>query len=258
MTTVSQIMQGAEPFGFEGAGSETGVVLVHGFTSTPQSVRAWGEHLASQGWTVIAPRLPGHGTQIGDLPDTNGDDWYGEAEMALVGLAERCSSVFVCGMSMGAAIALDLASRQPERVAGLVVVNASVYSNDPRARFAPALGRLPFSVKGIGSDIADPSQRELCYARVPLRSAAALLAYQDSVKRRLRDVYAPMLMFVSAQDHVVPPGNTPYIREHVSSNDIEVVSLDRSFHVATLDYDAPIIFERSAEFIAKREADRAG
>jgi len=251
---MSSIMPGAEPFGFEGAGSETGVLLVHGFTGTPQSLRPWGEHLAAQGWTVICPRLPGHGTSIRDLARTTGDDWYGEAQMALVGLAERCSSVFVCALSMGGTVALDLASRQPERVAGLVVVNGSIYSDDPRARLAPILGKLPFSVKGIASDIADPNGHELGYDRVPLRAAAALLAYQNRVKERLSKVQAPLLLLCSRQDHVVPPANTPYIAERVGSTDVEVVSLERSYHVATLDYDAPVIFERSTEFIAKRAA----
>jgi carboxylesterase len=249
---MTSIMPGAEPFGFEGADSETGVLVVHGFTGSPQGVRPWGEHLAAQGWTVIAPRLPGHGTSIADLAATAGDDWYGEAEMALVGLAERCSSVFVCGLSMGGTIALDLAARQPERVKGIAIVNATVYSDDPRARLAPVLGKLPFAVKGIGSDIADPSQRELCYPKVPLRAAAAFMRYQASVKARLGDVRAPALLFVSRQDHVVPPGNTTFIAEHIASTESEVVTLDRSYHVATLDHDAPAIFERSAEFIAKR------
>lgn len=245
-------MPGAEPFGFEGSDSETGVLMIHGFTGTPQGVRSWGEHLAAQGWTVLAPRLPGHGTSSADLAKTTGDDWAGEAEMALVGLQERCSSVFIAALSMGATIALDLASRFPETVAGVVGVNPSVYSDDPRQRFAPVLGRLPFSVKGIGSDIADPSQHELCYARIPLKAAAELLAYQKRVKERLKDVSAPLLLLTSRQDHVVPPGNTSFVAEHVSSTDVEVVWLERSYHVATLDYDAPVIFDRSVEFITKR------
>ena len=249
---MTSIMPGAEPFGFEGAGSETGVLLVHGFTGTPQSLRPWGEHLAAQGWTVLCPRLPGHGTSIKDLAATTGDDWYGEAEMALVGLAERCSSVFVCALSMGGTVALDLAARHPDRVAGLVIVNGTIYSEDPRARFAPVLGKLPFSVKGIASDIADPDNHELGYTRVPLRAAAALLAYQSRVQQRLPQVQAPALLMVSRQDHVVPTGNTSYIAEHIGSTDVDVVWLERSYHVATLDYDAPLVFERSTEFVVKR------
>ncbi|MGH2727990.1 MAG: alpha/beta hydrolase [Actinomycetota bacterium] len=245
-------MPGAEPFGAEGDALETGVLVVHGFTSTPQSVRPWAEHLAKSGWTILAPRLPGHGTSLSDLSASTPKDWVGEAEMSLDGLFEHCSSVFLCGMSMGGTIVLDLASRHADRVAGVVCVNPSLYSNDPRARLSPLLGRLPFAVKGIGSDIADPSQRELCYDRVPLRTAARLFAFQNEVKARLGAVRAPLLLFGSRQDHVVPPGNTSYVAEHVASSDLEVVWLERSYHVATLDYDADVIFERSAEFIAKR------
>jgi carboxylesterase len=245
-------MEGAEPFGFEGDAAETGVLVVHGFTSTPQSVRPWAEHLAKSGWTVLAPRLPGHGTTLADFAASKASDWVGEAEMSLDGLFEHCSKVFLCGMSMGGTVVLDLAARHGDRVAGVVAINPSVYSEDPRARFAPLLGKLPFSVKGIGSDIADPANKELCYPKVPLRAAAALLAYQNSVKERLRSVKAPLLLFASRQDHVVPPGNTSFVAEHVSSTDVDTVWLDRSYHVATLDYDAPVIFERSAEFIAKR------
>ena len=249
-----RLLAGAEPFGFEGDQPETGVLVLHGFTSTPQSVRSWAEYLAKSGWTVLAPRLPGHGTSIEDLARTTPEEWIAEAEMALDGLFEHCSSVFLCGMSMGGTIVLDIASRHADRVAGVVCVNPSVYSNDPRSRLAPLLERLPFSVKGIGSDIADPSQRELCYDRVPVRSGARLFGFQNAVRARLRNVRAPLLLFGSRQDHVVPPGNTSYVAEHVGSEDVEVVWLNRSYHVATLDYDANVIFERSAEFIAKRAA----
>lgn len=247
-------MPGAEPFGFEGDAPETGVLVMHGFTGTPQSVRPWAEHLAKSGWTVLAPRLPGHGTSLADFAESTPQEWVGEAEMSLDGLFEHCSSVFLCGMSMGGTIVLDLAARHADRVAGVVCVNPSVYSDDPRARLAPLLGRLPFSVKGIGSDIADPSQRELCYDRVPLRTAAYLITFQNAVKAELAQIHAPLLLFGSRQDHVVPPGNTPYVAEHVASTDVEVVWLERSYHVATLDYDADVIFERSTEFIAKRLA----
>jgi carboxylesterase len=247
-------MPGAEPFGFEGVSAETGVLVVHGFTSTPQSIRPWGEHLARSGWTVLAPRLPGHGTSTSDLADSEPAEWVGEAEMALDGLFEHCSSVFLCGMSMGGTIVLDLAARHDDRVAGVVCVNPTIYSDDPRTRLAPLLGRLPFSVKGIGSDIADPSQRELCYDRIPLKTAARLIGFQNDVKSRLEQVRAPLLVFGSRQDHVVPPGNSTFVAEHVSSEDVEVVWLERSYHVATLDYDADVIFDRSTEFIAKRLA----
>jgi carboxylesterase len=246
---MTQIMAGAEPFGFEGG--ETGVLLVHGFTGSPQGLRLWGEALASHGYTVLCPRLPGHGTNPKDLAGTTWRDWVGEAEMSLRGVGERCSSVFVAGLSMGATIALDLAARNPDRLAGVIAVNPSVYSDDPRARLAPVLGRVNLFVKGLGNDVADPGQRELTYPKVSTRASASVLQYMRQVKARLADVRIPALVFASRNDHVVPPGNASYVVEHVSSAQKELVWLERSYHVATLDYDRDLIFDRSAKFVAE-------
>src|SRR5919109_944756 len=95
------LIPGAEPFGAEGDKPETGVLVVHGFTGTPQSVRPWAEQLAKSGWTILSPRLPGHGTSLADFATSTPADWVGEAEMSLDGLFEHCSSVFLCGLSMG-------------------------------------------------------------------------------------------------------------------------------------------------------------
>lgn len=246
-----KLMPGAEPFGFEGG--ETGVLLVHGFTGSPQSMRPWGEALAAHGYTVLCPRLPGHGTTVADLASTTWHDWAGEADMALRGLSERCSSIFVGGLSMGGTITLDLAARNADRLRGVMLVNASVYTSDPRTKLAPLLGKLPLTLKGVSNDIADPSQHELAYDRISTKAVASFLAYQKVVRQRLLAVKNPALIFVSRQDHTVHPGNASFIAEHISSTDKEVVWLERSYHVATLDYDRDEIFARSAQFVAKHE-----
>lgn len=245
-----KIMPGAEPWGAEG--DQVGVLVVHGFTGTPQSVRAWAEAIAASGRTVLLPRLPGHGTTEDDLQRTGPTDWVGEAEMSLRGLFERCHTIFVCGLSMGGTITLDLAERFADRVSGIVVVNPSVFSTDPRRHLAPLIGRLPLKLKGVANDVADPSQKELAYAKVPTMAAGKLLAYQEAVKRNLAAVRAPALIFTSRQDHVVDPANGPYITEHISSIDKENVHLEKSYHVATLDYDRDLIFQRTVAFIDER------
>ncbi|MCA1831724.1 MAG: alpha/beta hydrolase [Actinomycetota bacterium] len=240
------VMKGAEPFGFEG--DETGILLVHGYTGSPQGLRPWGEHLSKEGFTVLCPRLPGHGTTIAELATSTWTEWVGEAEMALRGLNERCSSVFIGALSMGGAIALDLAERNPDVVKGLTVVNPFVYTDDPRARLAPLLGKLPLFLKGVGNDIADPSQTELCYPKFSTKATATMLAGIKKVHDNLSQVRAPALLFVSRQDHLVPTGNTQRIYDRISSENKEIIWLERSYHVATLDYDRDIIFERSTEF----------
>lgn len=246
MATVS-VMKGAEPWGHEG--DETGVLVVHGFTGCPQSVRYWAEQIAAEGRTVLLPRLPGHGTTPQDLQRSTAAEWVAEAEMSLRGLTERCHTIFVVGLSMGGCITLDLAARFPETIKGIAVVNPAVFTKDPRAKLAPILGRLPIMVKSVANDIANPNAHELSYDRTPTKAAAQLLAYQSRVRARLSDVRCPALVFTSRQDHIVEPENGPYVIDHISSTDKELVWLERSYHVATLDYDKDLIVERTNTFI---------
>ena len=246
------VMKGAEPWGHEG--DTTGVLVVHGFTGTPQSVRYWAEGIAADGRSVILPRLPGHGTTPDDMQRTTAAEWVAEAEMSLRGLQERCDRIFVCGLSMGGTVTFDLAERLGDQINGIVTVNASMFSKDPRVKLAPLLGKLPLKLKGIASDIADPAQSELAYDVVPTKAAASMLSYQARVMARLADVKIPTLMFASRQDHVVHTSNSPYILEHISSTDKELIWLERSFHVATLDYDKDFIVERTNRFIKEHSA----
>lgn len=246
---MAAVMKGAEPFGFEGG--EHGVLLVHGYTGSPQGLRPWGEHLAKEGFTVLCPRLPGHGTSVQDLHKVKWKEWVGEAEMALRGLRERCATISVGALSMGGAIALYLAQRHPGEIASLALVNASVYSDDPRRALVPVLGKLPLALKGLGNDVADPSQTELCYPKISTSASAQVLQLMALANDDLSQVAAPTILFVSRQDHVVPIGNTQRIYDRISSSEKEIVWLERSYHVATLDYDRQTIFERSAEFFRK-------
>ncbi|MER6924420.1 alpha/beta fold hydrolase, partial [Streptomyces spiralis] len=93
------VLPGAEPFRHEGG--EVGVLLCHGFTGSPQSLRSWAEYLAERGLTVSLPLLPGHGTRWEDMAITGWQDWYAEVDRELRALRERCAHVFVAGLSMG-------------------------------------------------------------------------------------------------------------------------------------------------------------
>jgi carboxylesterase len=246
MSQVS-VMKGAEPWASEG--DTTGVLVVHGFTGSPQSVRYWAEGIAAEGRTVILPRLPGHGTSVDDMQRTTAAEWVEEAEMGLRGLQERCDRIFVCGLSGGGTITFDLAERLGDQLSGVITVNASMFSKDPRVKLAPLLGKFPLKMKGIYDDIADPEQHEVGYRQVPTMAAASMLKYQARVMAELPKVTLPVLLMSSRQDHVVHTENSPYILEHISSTDKELVWLEKSYHVATLDYDKDLIVERTNRFI---------
>jgi carboxylesterase len=248
------ILTDAEPFTFHGG--EVGVLLLHGFTGSPQGLRPWGEALHRGGLTVHCPLLPGHGTHWRDLAVTGYADWEEASLAGLSLLRERCERVVVCALSFGGALALHLAARRPDEIRGVVAVNPWLYLNDRRLVLLPLLKHVLPTTPGIGSDIADSPLKELAYERVPLRALAAARALQAVVKAELRRVAQPLLLYVSRQDHVVPPGNTSFIAERAGSTDVEVVWLERSYHVATLDCERDRIFDGSLAFVRRVTADQ--
>lgn len=244
------VLPGAEPFAHSGS-SETGVLLCHGFTGSPASMRPWGRHLADAGLTVRGPRLPGHGTTWQEMNRTTWQDWYTCVREEATALLGSCESVFVFGLSMGGTLTLRLAQEFGDALAGIALVNPSVMSTHKKMRLLPLLSRVWPSVVGLGGDIAKPGADELSYGRVPLRAAASLAQLWTLVRADLPKVRQPMLLLHSTVDHVVEPGNARIVAAEVSSTDITTVPLHRSYHVATLDHDAPEIFERSLAFATR-------
>ena len=248
----------AEPFHADGdAGSahgRIGVLISHGFTGSPASMRPWAEHLAGQGYAVSLPRLPGHGTTWQDMNTTTWADWTGALEQAFEALALRTDHVFVCGLSMGGGLALRLAANLPDRVAGLVLVNPAVSSDRQDVKLLPVLKHVIPSLPGIANDIKKPGVEEHGYTRTPLRAAASMFAGYKVLRGDLGRITCPILVFRSSVDHVVDPSSVRIIRDSVSSVDVREVTLENSYHVATLDNDAERIFEGSAAFFERLSA----
>lgn len=249
------VLAGAEPFTHTGTG-QTGVLLCHGFTGSPQSMRPWGEYLAGLGHSVRCPRLPGHGTSWPELNRTTWQDWYGCVRAELLDLRESCPTVFVFGLSMGGTLSLRLAQEFGEQIAGLVLVNPSVTTLRRDAKLLPVLGRVLPSVPAISNDIAKADAKELAYDRTPVRAAASLAQLWRLVRADLAKVTQPLLLFRSRVDHVVEPVNARIVLDGVRSVETTEVLLEHSFHVATLDNDAPLIFRRSGEFVAEQVGSR--
>ena len=246
----------AQPFHSDGVpherdGQRVGVLLSHGFTGSPASMTPWGRHLAAQGFAVDVPRLPGHGTALREMNKTRWSDWYAEIERAFEKLSANCDQVVVGGLSMGGGLVLKLAAERGNDVAGVMLVNAAVASNNKQLLAVPLLKRIIPSMPGIGNDIKKPGQDEYGYDRIPLKALGSMMAGWKEVRRELPNVTQPILLFRSAEDHVVDPSSARIIASKVSSREVTERILENSYHVATLDNDAPAIFEESVEFVRR-------
>jgi carboxylesterase len=239
----------ADPDG--AAGRRVGVLLCHGFTGGPSSMRPWAEHLNASGYAVSVPRWPGHGTTWQDCNTTEYADWYSGAVNAFEKLQTECDDVFVAGLSMGACLALNLAVDRGREVRGLVLVNPAIASARKDIKLLPVVKHLVPSFPAIGSDIKKQGVRERAYPRTPLKAAHSMFQGMRVVRDRLPEVTQPLLMFRSRVDRVVDPSSGRIIMTTVSSRDLTERILEDSYHVATLDNDAPTIFADSVHFIRR-------
>jgi carboxylesterase len=243
---------GAEPFAADGG--PVGVLVLHGFTGSPQTVRPWAEHLAAAGLTVRAPLLPGHGATWQDLGRTGWLDWYAGAERAFTELSAACEQVFVAGISMGGCLAFRLAETQGAhprggKLSGLVVVNPSLAGDTRLLALAPVLKHVVKSLSSIGGDIKKPGAREGAVNRTPVAAVATLPQMWRTTAAQLAEVTQPLLVFRSTVDHVVGPASMRVLMGALPG--AEVRPLANSYHVATLDNDAPEIFDGTLAFVQK-------
>ena len=243
------ILSGAEPWSAQGG--PDGVLVLHGFTGNPQSMRGLAEAFAGAGFAVELPLLPGHGTSIEDMLPTGWDDWSKVAEEVYAQLARRCRRVVVAGLSMGGALAAWLTERHPE-IAGLVAINPFVEppAGSFREMLRGALDAGTETMPGIASDIAMDGVEELAYAASPIAPMLSLVEATDAIAADLGSIRCPVLLLSSRQDHVVPSASGDLLESRVAGP-VERLWLERSYHVATLDHDGALVEARAVEFAAK-------
>ncbi|MDD5067879.1 MAG: alpha/beta fold hydrolase [bacterium] len=242
-----EIQKGWGPFSFKGS-SQTGVLVLQGFTGSTSSVYPLGKYLADKGCHVEIPRLTGHGTRWQDLNKVSFRDWIRDVEDGLALLKKRASKIFVAGLSMGGALTLYLAEKHPE-LKGIILVNHMLLLHNPALYITPVLRYIIQSVDGISNDIKDTNQQEICYDRTPMGGLHELTKLLWTVQKDLRKVIQPCLIFKSRNDHVLPVKNALYTYQKLLSQEKELVWLENSYHVATMDNDKELIFKKTLEFI---------
>ncbi|SEM18848.1 carboxylesterase [Mesobacillus persicus] len=237
------VIEGAEAFYYKG--NDIGILISHGFVGTPQSVRYIGERFADHGYTVLAPRLPGHGTHYHDLEKATHEDWFAELERGYQFLAEQCSTVFMVGQSMGGTLTLKMAQKYPE-IKGVVTVNAALtlpsfeyLKQQQTPKYIPE-GEPDIKAKGV---------YEITYHKTPLHAIHQLQELMENTPALLEEITSPILCIKSTVDHVIPPTNTDFIYKNVGSKIKAMATLENSYHVASMDNDKEVIVEHVHRFV---------
>ena len=232
-----------------GKNARIGVLLVHGFTGSPPSMRPWAEFLHSNGYTVRVPLLPGHGTKVEDLNEITWDEWPAKITFELSELQKTCDTIFLVGLSMGGGTVLNVAASNNDAIAGIILVNPMIYVKGIPVELAFFLSRLQKLRTSVGDDIKRPGITEWGYDALPTRGIYQLLKMLRITRRNLGKITVPVQLFHSIEDHTLPVANTEIILAEIGSQSKSRIELMNSYHVATLDYDQELIFHNSLKFI---------
>jgi carboxylesterase len=232
-----------------GKNAHVGVLLVHGFTGSPASMRPWGEFLHSKGYSVRVPLLPGHGTQPEDLNKVKWQEWPAKVEFELSELRKTCDVIFLVGLSMGGGTVLNVAASINNEIAGLILVNPMIHVKGVPVELAFFLSRFQKMRSSVGDDIKRPGITEWGYDALPTRGIHQLLKMLRITRSNLGKITVPVQLFHSVDDHTLPVTNTEIILSEIGSSNKSRIELVNSYHVATMDYDQELIFQNSLTFI---------
>lgn len=239
-----------------GKNAHVGVLLVHGFTGAPPSMRPWGEFFHSKGYTVRVPLLPGHGTKAEDLNNVKWQEWPAKVEHELSELQKTCDTIFLVGLSMGGGTVLNVATNNNDAITGIVLVNPWIHLKGMPVQLAFLISRFRKMRASVGNDIKRPGVTEWGYDATAILGVYEALKMLRNTRKNLGAVTVPVQLFHSVEDHTLPVSNTEIILSEIGSKDKTRIELVNSYHVATLDYDQELIFQNSLTFIEGLTAGR--
>jgi carboxylesterase len=241
------------PFRFIHRRGPLGCLLLHGFPGSPAEMRPLGRFLAERDISVFAPVLPGFATIPEDLRGVRWLDWVAAGEAGLYLLERGCSTLFVCGLSMGGALALFLGAHVP--VAGVIALAPALRVRDRRFEWAHLLA--PFHrwvASGRGQEGAPVPQGGVPtwhYRRYPANALVQFLNLVRATRRTLRKVQRPTLIVQSRADGTLYPEGARWAYEQIPAADKTLLWLERSRHNVVVGEERERVFEEVCHFIER-------
>ena len=224
-----------------------GLLILHGFTGSLDTVRSMAEQAEKHGWPYRMPALRGHGTRYEDLVGVRHTDWVVDAEAALHDLLNEVERVVVVGLSMGGLAALNVAHRHPEKLAGVVVLAPALRFRDPLAAFTPLI-KLLVKFWDSPNGFQDPAcaARSTNYKKFPTETFHELLNFAADTENLLDTIRTPVVGIFAYRDTIVHP-IVPSLLEKKLKTLKKVVFFDRSGHELLQDCEAAAVAQRVME-----------
>lgn len=238
-------------YDFTYEGSQTGILLIHGFTATTTEVRLLADQLFQSGYTIHAPLLPGHGTTPRELNKTRYQDWLDAVDGAYAFMQHKCTDIFVAGESMGALLSLYLAARQ-SKIAGVICYSPAVVVKNIWLAIV-----LQYFVDFLPKSGAADNLPWKGYKVNPTRATAQLFLLQRYVKPLLQKVRQPLCVFIGRKDDRISPNAGDYLLQHVNSTQKEIHYQENSPHCMILAKELPDISSKTKCFIQSVVQDRS-
>jgi carboxylesterase len=248
------------------AGGKVGVLLLHGLCGTPAEMRFVAMGLARAGYTVHAPQLAGHGAEN----TGRWQDWYISARHALNDIRKECDTVIVGGLCMGAILGLHLAARNPGKVQGVSLFSPTLWINGwampwytklfklVRSRWfagfmtfpdAESLGIKCPRVRSFVKQALDSEGSDYGRSGVPATMVLEHRRMVDAAMKLLHRVKQPTLIVHSRQDDYANINNAHYLQGEIAGN-VDMVVLEDSYHMVTLDKERQVVVDRTRAFVA--------
>ena len=227
-----------------------GCLLIHGFTGSPNEWLDLGDVLVKQNFTVSIPTLPGHATYSADLFNYTWRDWFNCVKEAYEELNKVCEEVFVCGLSTGGTLALNLAAHEP--VQGIVALSTPIKFPAWQITAIKFLKRIKkYRYKRNGEDVRDTSMKPklASYKKFPLYAAEQFFQLLDHVRGDLPEVTQPILLMHARNDHAVAFSNSAIIFDEVGSKEKWKIDLEKSYHIITVDVEKERVKQEMLNFI---------
>jgi len=240
------VIRGAQTIDLQEEGS-MGVLLLHGFGDTPQTLALLARKLHKSGYSLYAPLLPGHGRNMDAFGKSRSADWVSAARSALTEMRRRHSSVSVVGLSMGGALAVLLAAELCD-IPALVLI--APYLAMPRVLRLAASTHWAWErfVGEVNSrdqrSIRDPIEREknLAHGAITGRALFELSKVVKRARKSLRGVKAPTLIIQSREDPRCPPDVAEFALKTLGAQEKKLIWTEGAGHIITVDYGREHVF----------------